>query len=151
MADRWSKRFIGQWFTDLGTKFYNGGAGIIRQFWDGLKSKWGEVESWFTSSLQSLRNQLPFSSQKDPTSPLRGLAKSGAAMVEMLQSGIASASLTVNPLADSLLPAGATTNNNTSNAMTFNININGGGVDVGKSAKMVFCLRLGRQDWPNKL
>lgn len=125
---------IGGWLTTIetkitgfGTNLYNAGSSLLDNFWDGLKSKWDEISTWFTDKLASLRAQLPFSEPKDPASPLRGLAKSGAAMVEMVQSGIQSASLSVNPLADSLLPAGATTNNNTSNSTSnvFNFTING--------------------------
>lgn len=138
-----TSKAMGQWLTDTANKigmggvdFFNAGAKLLDGFWDGLKSKWDEISTWFTSSLQILRNQLPFSEPKDPTSPLRGLAKSGAAMVDMVQSGIQSASLSIEPLANSLLPAGATTNNSTANNMTFNININGSsGADVGKSAR----------------
>lgn len=126
---------IGGWLTSIETKItgfgstlYKAGQSLLGGFWDGLKDKWGELSSWFTSSLQSLKNQLPFSEPKDPTSPLRGLKESGAAMVDMIQSGINAASLNVNPLANSLLPAGATTNNNsTANNMVFNITVSGGG------------------------
>lgn len=125
---------IAGFFTGIGTKFYNGGANIISSFWDGLKSKWGEVETWFTDKLQSLRNQLPFSEPKDPSSPLRGLSKSGAAMVGMLQSGIAQASLNIEPLANALLPqqAAPVTNNSSSTSNVFNINIYGA-TDAGSA------------------
>lgn len=121
---------LGEWFTDMATSFYDGGANMLDSFWDGLKSKWTEIETWFSSSLQGLRNQLPFSEPRDASSPLRGLAKSGAAFVEMFQAGMdQAAALNVNALAGNLLPAteGATTNNSTSyGPVTINLSIEGG-------------------------
>lgn len=67
------------------------GEAIVNTIWDGIKSKWQEVVDWFNRKLQELRNQLPFSEPKDPTSPLRGLTQSGRAIAEMLQSGLESA------------------------------------------------------------
>ena len=43
--------------------------------------------------LTELRNLLPFSEPKDPSSPLRGLARSGEAIVGQIQTGINRASL----------------------------------------------------------
>lgn len=133
VTNAWSElfRLIGEKIINFGGEIYDAGGKLVSSFLDGLQASWGSVESWFSGKLQELRNQLPFSEPKDPTSPLRGLAKSGAAMVDMIQSGINAASLNINPLADSLLPAGATTNNSTANNMTFNININGGGDVTG--------------------
>ena len=137
----WGKWFadtskaMGQWLTDTankisqaGSDLYKAGESLLGGFWDGLKSKWEEISTWFTDKLSSLRAQLPFSEPKDPTSPLRGLAKSGAAMVDMIQSGINAASLNINPLADSLLAPVTNNNSSTANNMTFNINIGGGDV-----------------------
>lgn len=89
--------------TSFGQTLYNGAVNLATQFWDGLKSKWSEIETWWTQNLQWLRNQLPFSEPKDPSSPLRGLSKSGAAIVEMIQVGIQSASADITPLAERLL------------------------------------------------
>lgn len=131
----WWKGILPELTTDItgiGKAMYDGGSNLIGQFWDGLKAKWGELSSWFTTSLAGLRAQLPFSEPKDPSSPLRGLAKSGESMVNMIQGGINAASISISPLASALLPSTATTNNHssTANNMTFNINI-GGGVAAG--------------------
>lgn len=64
------------------------GEAAVTMVWDGLKAKWGELEAWFTDQLQGLRDQLPFSEPKDASSPLYGLSKSGAAIVEMLATGL---------------------------------------------------------------
>jgi hypothetical protein len=113
-----SKKF-GQWLTDtaksigdMSKAFYDGGANLLDEFWKGLQSKWEEISTWFTEKLKGLRAQLPFSEPKDPSSPLRGLAQSGKSMIAQIQSGMNAASLTVQPLANSLMPAGATTTNN---------------------------------------
>lgn len=134
MSTEWGNWFserstaLGEWFSDLSQSFFDGGANILDSFWDGLKSKWNEIETWFSTSLQSLRNQLPFSEPKDPSSPLRGLGKSGESMVSMIQGGMdKAAALNVNSLASSLIPAGATTNNSTSyGPVTINLSIEGG-------------------------
>lgn len=125
--------------SNLGTGVYNGGAGIIDQLWQGMQSKWGEVSAWFTEQLTALRNQLPFSEPKDPSSPLRGLAKSGAAILGMVQDGMQSASLSINPLVESLqLPAAGATN--TSNSNVFNVAVtiqgNAGVEDVRKGVNL---------------
>ena len=106
---------FGQWLIDMNESidgmaeaFEKSGKALLGKFWDGLKSKWGEISSWFTTSLAGLRAQLPFSEPKDPNSPLRGLKQSGMALVDMVQSGISAASLDVSPLANSLLPQGVT-------------------------------------------
>lgn len=101
--------------SDIGDKLYDGGKNIINDFWDGLKDKWGDVSDWFGRSLQDLRDLLPFSEPKDPDSPLRGLKKSGAALVDMFQSGMDAASFNINPLANSLLlqPASAAASTST--------------------------------------
>lgn len=123
------------WATSLttaidgfGQSMYDAGAGLLDNFWDGLKAKWTDISTWFSSSLQGLRNQLPFSEPKDASSPLRNLGKSGESMINMIQDGMAKASLSVQPLADGLLPAtaGATTNNSTSyGPVTINMALHG--------------------------
>lgn len=118
-------------FTKLGTSFYNGGIKMIAQFGEGLKSGWGGVETWFKDKIGWLGAQFPHSEPKDPSSPLRGMKQSGTAMVNMFQSGMNAASLTVQPLANQLLaPAGATTTNNHSSNMVFHINISAGNGDL---------------------
>lgn len=109
-----------QWFADLGKAWSDGAAGLVDFFVEGLSENWHKATDWFTGSLQGLKDLLPGSEPKDPSSPLRGLKKSGAALVDMFQSGMDAASLNINPLANSLLaPAGAATTTNTSSAVHF--------------------------------
>ncbi len=64
--------------TGAGQKFFSAGVGIINRLWDGLKSKIGEVISWFRSKIDEITRMFPWSSPpKDPTSPLQGLNRSG--------------------------------------------------------------------------
>jgi hypothetical protein len=46
---------------------------------------------WFKSKLDDLTSLLPFSEPKDPTSPLRGLAQAGEAIVKNITAGMAAA------------------------------------------------------------
>lgn len=64
------------------------GAAIVQSIWDGIRGKWDELVNWFNDKLQELKDQLPFSEPKDPSSPLRGLARAGQALVENIQQGI---------------------------------------------------------------
>lgn len=64
------------------------GRAIVDGIWSGLRSAWGGLQSWFGDRLQEWRNMLPFSEPKDPSSPLRGLAKAGEAIVDQVRSGI---------------------------------------------------------------
>lgn len=64
------------------------GRAIVDGIWGGLRSAWGGLQSWFRDRLQEWRNMLPFSEPKDPSSPLRGLAKAGEAIVDQVRSGI---------------------------------------------------------------
>jgi hypothetical protein len=85
------------------------GQAIVQAVWDGIKEKWHELVEWFNDKLQELRDKLPFSEPKDKSSPLYGLADSGAAMVEMIQSGIDGFGDGLpSVFASSLAPVGAT-------------------------------------------
>lgn len=64
------------------------GASIVQTIWDGLERKWDEFIGNLRAKLQELRDMLPFSDPKDTSSPLYGLAKSGEALVDMMQQGI---------------------------------------------------------------
>lgn len=105
----WSElfRLIGEKITNFGGEIYNAGGKLVSSFLDGLQASWGTVESWFSGKLQALRNQLPFSEPKDPSSPLRGLPKSGKAIVEMLQKGLDGADLTIGNAVKNLIPQDA--------------------------------------------
>lgn len=96
VLDRWFEMFrdgimaivdgIGEWFqsVDWGAV----GQAIVDGIWAGLRGAWDNMQDWFIDRLQEWRNLLPFSEPRDPASPLRGLSRSGAAMVEMVRSGI---------------------------------------------------------------
>lgn len=68
------------------------GEAVVQAIWDGIAARWSELVDWFNSKLQDLKDQLPFSEPKDSSSPLYGLAKSGAAIVRNLSMGVAAAS-----------------------------------------------------------
>ena len=64
------------------------GMDIVNGIKQGIADQWGKLVDWFSDKLAELTDMLPFSEPKDPYSPLRGLSKSGAAIVDMLQMGI---------------------------------------------------------------
>jgi TP901 family phage tail tape measure protein len=64
------------------------GMDIVKGIKQGINDAWDKLVRWFNEKLQELKDKLPFSEPKDPLSPLRGLSKSGAAIVDMLQMGI---------------------------------------------------------------
>jgi len=112
-----------------------GGIGrtVVDGIWRGMQNAWGGLQSWFDDRLQELRNQLPFSEPKDPNSPLRGLSDSGAAIVDMIRSGIESAGALMPP-ALGMQPAGAAVG--TPVAITINISGAGGdGTGIGIAAR----------------
>lgn len=69
----------------------NVGRAVVDGIWDGMRSAWGGMQDWFSDQLQGMRDMLPFSEPRDPASPLRGLTRSGEAIVGMIQEGINSA------------------------------------------------------------
>lgn len=75
-------------FLDLPEQVAGVGEAIVNAIWEGIKSTWHKVVDWFNQKLQDLKDSLPFSEPKDPRSPLRGLTKSGMALVEQIQQGI---------------------------------------------------------------
>jgi hypothetical protein len=64
------------------------GRAILDTLWAGMRAAWSSGADWFQDRLRDLRNMLPFSEPKDPASPLRGLTRSGEAIVGMIQDGI---------------------------------------------------------------
>lgn len=76
------------------------GRAMVDGIWRGMQAAWSGLENWFWDRLDELRDMLPFSEPKDPDSPLRGLRESGAAIVEMLQTGIAEAGQLLAPSLD---------------------------------------------------
>lgn len=99
------------WIVDtwnsLPNRLAGTGEAIVMAVWDGIKAKWHELVDWFDDKLQELRDKLPFSEPKDKSSPLYGLSDSGAAMVEMIQSGIDSFGNGLPNVFASSLPTGA--------------------------------------------
>lgn len=80
------------------------GAAVVDTIWSGLKAQWGQLESWFTAQLEALRNKLPFSEPKDSSSPLFGLSKAGASIIDQIAIGMqANGDL----LADTMAQAGS--------------------------------------------
>lgn len=67
------------------------GQAIVNTIKSGFESAWNGFISAVQSKLAAFRDMLPFSEPKDHSSPLYGLARSGAAIIEMLQQGIDSA------------------------------------------------------------
>jgi phage-related protein len=116
------------------------GRSVVDGIWRGMQGAWGGLQSWFDDRLQELRNQLPFSEPKDPASPLRGLADSGAAIVDQIRSGIEAAGALVAPglgMQPQAMAAGA-------GAFNITINVNGsdaGGVGVAARDGVLQALR----------
>ncbi len=109
------------------------GRSILDALWRGMRASWDAGVDWFQDRLQELRNMLPFSEPKDPDSPLRGLADSGAAIVEMIRSGIESAGVLMPPslgMQPQGLAAGAGPM-----AITINITAAGDAAGVGVAAR----------------
>jgi hypothetical protein len=106
---------LGQWLTDTDLAFTGWLQGIqtkisewdlgeagrawIKSLYDGAKDYWDRVVApwWENSALGRFVDLLPGSEPKDPSSPLRGLEARGAALMENLQRGIDSATLTIAP------------------------------------------------------
>jgi hypothetical protein len=76
------------------------GSAIVDAIWEGLKGRWDSFIEDVKAKLAALRDMLPFSEPHDHSSPLYGLGKSGAAIVEMLQSGIDGAGMLQAPSLD---------------------------------------------------
>jgi phage-related protein len=64
------------------------GQAIVNMIKSGFEGAWNGFMSSVNAKLAALRDMLPFSEPRDHTSPLYGLGKSGAAIVDMLQRGI---------------------------------------------------------------
>jgi len=75
--------------------FLNAGKALVDGIKSGFESAWNSFMAGVQRKLQELKDMLPFSEPKDHSSPLYGLAKSGAAIIGQIQSGIDSSSLTL--------------------------------------------------------
>lgn len=145
---------VGTWFTDLDTKFRNWIAGTQKAmsdffrgfgdsfrnagkaatdgFFDGLKSGWVAIDTWFKDKLQAMKNLLPFSEPKDPSSPLRDLGKSGESMINMIHEGMQRATSDFNSTVSGLSTpamsmAGGTTSTTNLGGISVSVNVTGTG------------------------
>lgn len=106
------------------------GSAIVESVKSGISNGWDVLLQWFPDRLSELRNMLPFSEPKDSNSPLRGLGKSGHALITNFKSGMdeelanlsASFSTGLGNFASGLTaqPAAAT-----SGAMSITVNVSG--------------------------
>lgn len=72
----------------LAGAFFSAGKNLILAIINGMESAAGAAIDKAKSIAKRIRDILPFSEPKDPSSPLRGLAKSGQAIMENLAAGI---------------------------------------------------------------
>jgi hypothetical protein len=75
-------------FTDMPERVKDVGKNIVKAVEDGFRQAWDDFMKLATDSLDAFRNLWPFSEPRDSSSPLYGLGKSGAAIIEMVQAGI---------------------------------------------------------------
>ena len=104
------------------------GSAIIEGVKSGISTGWNALLQWFPDRLSELRNMLPFSEPKDSSSPLRGLGKSGAALITNFKTGMDEefANLSGNFSAGlSQLAGGLQTQAATSNSMSITVNVSG--------------------------
>lgn len=72
----------------LGFDLGDAGGRVIDSLRRGIENKWGDLVNWFRRKLEGLRNMLPFSEPKDPSSPLRNLDRAGEGLIEQVQKGL---------------------------------------------------------------
>lgn len=85
------------------------GGKLINSLKDGISRKWDDLKNWFKNKIQGLRDMLPFSEPKDPTSPLRNLDRAGEGLIEQVQRGLDRAGFSsgfLRPLAGAAAGAG---------------------------------------------
>jgi predicted PurR-regulated permease PerM len=126
ILSRW-QQFFSDAFAAIVRTIQNidwGGVGraILDTLWAGMRAAWDSGVDWFEDRLRDLRNMLPFSEPKDPSSPLRGLTKSGEAIVGMIQQGIDQAANWTLPALNGPSMAGA----GAGAPISITINIGGG-------------------------
>jgi hypothetical protein len=96
---------FGAFTSGVDTMFNTWAAGMwdhavagLTSFFGGLTSYWDtNVVPWWTGRLQWFTDLLPGSEPKDPSSPFKGLAERGKAIIGNIQMGIDDTSLTVPP------------------------------------------------------
>ncbi len=69
-------------------KVFGAGSAIVDNLKRGILNAWNSFRDWWRSLLDDLTKPLPGSEPKDTRSPLRGLGKRGAALVENFSRGI---------------------------------------------------------------
>lgn len=94
-----------KFITDLGGKFFEAGAGIIKAIIEGMKSLIGGIGGIAGKVFKFLVDKLPGSEPRDKTSPLAGLPDRGRAIVENLAAGItANSDILARSLHGALVP-----------------------------------------------
>lgn len=83
--------------TSIGPQLASAGRAVVEMLKQGISNAWAGLVGFFRGKLAELRAMLPFSEPKDPSSPLRGLVKTGATIVRMIQSGIDAEKLDLKP------------------------------------------------------
>lgn len=109
-----SKTF-GQWLADRAQAIEDWGETLRQAARAAIANMWGGITDWWqttvvpgwTAKMQWLRDMLPGSEPKDPSSPLRNLGDAGAAIVENMMAGMQSAALNLTPVAAPLTAAAA--------------------------------------------
>jgi hypothetical protein len=89
--------------TGMGERFLGAGAALINNLKDGFMGAIDGLIQDAKDKLQELADLLPGSEPKDPSSPLRGLGKRGAALVANFQAGIDGATLSLRPTLEGAL------------------------------------------------
>jgi TP901 family phage tail tape measure protein len=79
-----AKNFI----TGAVSAFKAAGGAVVDAIKEGIDAAWDSLVSGLKGKLDDLADLLPFSEPKDPTSPLRGLKKSGMAIVGNILQGL---------------------------------------------------------------
>lgn len=109
-----SKTF-GQWLADRAQAIEDWGETLRQAARAAIANMWGGITDWWqttvvpgwTAKMQWLRDMLPGSEPKNPSSPLRRLDQAGAAIVENMMAGMEQARLTVTPQVATALAAPA--------------------------------------------
>jgi len=86
LKEKWNA--FKEWISGIWEKMKEAGRKIVEGIKKGIEEKWEALKNWFKDKLQKLRNLLPFSEPKDPTSPLRMLRQSGKAIITSVGEGI---------------------------------------------------------------
>jgi hypothetical protein len=137
ILQRW-QQFFSDAFAAIVRTIQNidwGGVGraILDTLWDGMRAAWDSGVDWFRDRLSDLRNMLPFSEPRDPASPLRGLTRSGEAIVGMIQDGINSAAAWTIPALN--LPEVAGAGSGAPISITINISTSSDAAAVGLASR----------------